>query len=226
MSDNFMFYYMLNLTMPTQLVIEAEVQFVSGASARDGRPPTAIVFTTGSGIGGFLGIEPGIIFMSLSQEARRETTAVATDDTNHLYRIEVDSPSLVGSPIRVYQDGTLVLTDAVAANSGTANWGSVPAIWFGEGTDWAYGSSRWRSFRHNAATVPSKPVMFIRSAPDEVAWTSHSNVLYNLQRSAEASGTTWANVFTNILGNGGTNRVSDAGLRTNAHGFYRLEVVR
>jgi hypothetical protein len=209
-----------NLTMPTQLVIEAEIQCLSGYSAKAGRPYVTVYFTTGSGIGGLLGLEQGAIYLTLNMTTRGWTAAVNTDDTNHLYRIEVDTPSVVGSPIRVYQDGTLVMTGAIAAGG---DWGTVPEIWFGEGTDSAYGSSRWRSFRHNAATAPSKPVMFIRSAPDEIAWTSHSNVLYNVQQCADLTGLQWANVFTNILGNGGTNRVSDAGLRTNGHGFYRLE---
>ena len=227
LADNYMYYDYTNLTMPTQLVIEAEVQCVSGNSAKAGRPYVAISFTTGSGVGGLLGIEPGEIYLSLNQAVRGWTAAVNTDDASHLYRIEADTPSVTGSPIRVYQDGMLVMTGAIAANSAPANnWGSVPDIWFGEGTDWAYGISRWRSFRHNAAAVPSGPVIFINSTPDEVRWTSHTNVLYNLQHSTNLTTGAWTNLATNVLGNGTTNSVTETLRHTTPQGFYRVQMLQ
>jgi hypothetical protein len=219
-----MLYEFTNVTMPTQLVIEAEVQYVSGNAANECRSGVAIAFTTGYEQGGELCVERGDIFLTQRGCTRGSQAQVNTDDTNHLYRIEVDNPTVLGSLISVYQDGTLVMTGVVSQDSDT--WGPTPDVWFGDGSLSAYGTSRWRSFYHNAATVPSKAVVFIRSTPDEIAWTSHSNALYNVQYCPDFNGTPWTDVFTNILGNGGTNRVSDAAVRTNQHGFYRIEMVQ
>ena len=222
-SDNFMAYVFNSVQMPTQLVIEAEVQCVSGYSAKAGRPYLAILFTTGSNIGGLLGIEAGDIYLLLDDTHRQVTATANTDDTNHLYRIEVDSTSTVGSPIRVYQDGVLAMTGSVASNGSPPNWDAQPIIWFGDGTSWAYGTSRWRSFRHNAATIPSKPVLFIGNTPEKLWWPSHSNVLYNVQQCSDLRSGVWLNAFTNIVGTGGTNLIFDTGLRTNQSGFYRVQ---
>ena len=138
----------------------------------------------------------------------------------------MDNPATLGSPIRVYQDGALRLTGAISGNGPAANWGPTPEIWFGDGTDWAYGVSRWRSFQHNAAVVPSRPVLFIHSVPDEVRWTSHTDVLYNLQLSTNLTAGAWINLATNVVGNGTTNSVTDTLRHATPQGYYRVQMLQ
>ena len=52
----------------------------------------------------------------------------------------------------MFQDGSLVLTGSLFAS--TSDHGLVERIGFGEISTWAYGTSEWESFTHNAAVIP------------------------------------------------------------------------
>jgi hypothetical protein len=96
-----------------------------------------------------LGISRDVVSLSHGSGIDGPSATVDTDDSFHTYRIEVDDTSTAGTPIRVYQDELLILTDTLLGSG--SNVTPEPRIWFGDGTTWAYGASRWRSFRHNAA---------------------------------------------------------------------------
>jgi hypothetical protein len=217
-----------NIAMPTHLVIETEFRFISGTtdSRAPGRSSVLIHFITAPYVAGLLGVERDTVFLSHDFNDRGRSVTVDTDDSFHLYRIEVLDTRSAGGEIRVYQDGVLILTDALLGTGGNAAPYGTPQIWFGDGTDWAYGESRWRSFRHNAARSASRPVMSIRSAPDEVCWSSCPGVLYTVHCSSQLSTPTWMPLFTNVVGSGDITCVADPLPRREAQRFYRVEVQR
>jgi hypothetical protein len=141
------------LAMPSRLVIEARMRFVSQSTTRPDRTPACIGFATLSGIGNSLWIGPDQIFLLKAPDATGGTNAVVdTDGGFHTYRIEVEG-LLPGSAVKVYYDGTLTLV-GTTYDSITYN-GSDARVFWGDGTSYASGVAEWRYVWHNAAAVPA-----------------------------------------------------------------------
>jgi hypothetical protein len=142
------------LSFPQSFVIEARLRVVSSATVGNTYCPCEIHWTPGNGVGNGLGFRAGQIF--LWQSGNTAATPVNIDTTNalHTYRIEVDGTA-AGSAIRVYQDGSHVLSGTTYLDAG---WhGSTPRIYWGDGTGQGSSVSDWASFRHNAlADLPVK----------------------------------------------------------------------
>jgi len=223
-----MYFETTNLVPVDPLIIEFEVQYVSGTVSQFGRAPIFIGFAIAPHVLGLLGIVGDGIFLSKDVAERYTSAGVSTDNAFHSYRIEVDHPMTAAASsnqVRVYQDGSFVMAGPMGGTGGNALT-TGPDIFFGDGTQWAESTQRWRSLRHNAARLPSRPVMFIRRPQTDVCWTSCSNTLYNLQYCSYLSKTNWLNLFTNVVGNGDINCITDAGLGTEPQRFYRIQVVR
>jgi hypothetical protein len=75
--------------------------------------------------------------------------SVDTDGAFHTYRMEVLGTSS-GSTVNLFQDGQLILSDNSVYNAG-----SSLGVAFGEGSQLAYGVSRWTYVSHNMAAVAS-----------------------------------------------------------------------
>ena len=221
-----------NVVMPAQLVIEADVQLESGSTTFSGRPPAYIVWVGAAGVLGMLGMEEGSIFLGRNHTQHWDTVSVPSGDGFHHYRIEVDSPTMAHlstSQVRVYRDfqPVPILQAFNGGDGANAAFTYIGAeIYFGDGTDWAFGVSRWRSFRHNAASSPSRPVMFIRAAPDEVCWSSCPGALYSIHYCSQLSPPNWLPLFANVVGSGDITCVTDPLPRREAQRFYRVEVQR
>ncbi len=217
-----------NIVVPTQLVIEAEVQLESGVSTFSGRPPACIAWTTAPGVSGILGIEVGRIYLGRNQVDHWGSTNVPTDDAFHHYRIEVERPTVTNvgpDQVRVYRDFDPVpILRAPMGGDGANTLGTTVEIFWGDGTDWAYGVSKWRSFRHNAARTNSRPVMFIRTVPEEICWSSYTGVLYQVHYCSELNSANWLPLLTNVVGTADTTCVTDPDPRHELKRFYRVEV--
>ena len=210
-----------NLAIPTtNLVISFEMKLESGASTAAGRAPVHVAFVTATNVEGVLGIDHGVVFLSFNINSRQASASVATDDTFHFYTIVVDNPSLVGSPVRVYYDGSQILSGSLLGPGD--NSGSQPEIWFGHGTAYAYGSSRWKSFSHNAeAHVTNNPTTSIATAV-EIYWQTASNQNYQVQWTPALNGSNiWTNLGTNVIGDGSQKSVFDS-TRNQPQKFYRI----
>lgn len=143
-----------SIDMPSMLVIEATVRFVSGSSADASRAPAAINFTTSPGVGNYLFIDQDVIFTNSDGSTRGASAAVDTDEALHLYRIEV-SGTATGSMIQIFQDGNLKLSGATFTDS-TFN-GTVPRVAFGEISILSTGTSEWTRVSHNAYALTAIP---------------------------------------------------------------------
>jgi hypothetical protein len=140
------------LAMPSRLVIEAQVRYVSGSTSRADRAPASIGFSTAYAVGDSLWIGPDEIWLMSSLTTKGETAVVDTDSAFHTYRIEVEGLP-AGSAIKVYYDGDLTLTGSLIADVNVA--GDTPRVSWGDGTSYANGVSEWRYVWHNAAAVPA-----------------------------------------------------------------------
>lgn len=142
------------LAFPSSLVIEVRMRVVSSATVGNTYCPCEIHWTPGNGAGNGLGFRAGQIFLWQSGNTAATPVNIDTTSALHTYRIEVDGIA-AGSAIRVYQDGSQVLTGATYSD---ASWhGSTPRIYWGDGTTNGSAVSDWASFRHNAlAALPVK----------------------------------------------------------------------
>ena len=213
-----------NLDIPTNLVIEAQLRYVSGASVASGRSEPNIGFVVAPNVGGILFIDRDNIFLGHDVYDSGTNAAVDTDDAFHTYRIEVDTSTPSGM-ITVSYDGVPVLTDHLLTSGNNVT--PTPMIHFGDGTTWAYGQSLWKSFCHNAAReIIRPPVVTIRVSQVEICWNSYSNQMYKVQYRSDLTSNTWVNLFTNVAGTGTENCVLDAVVRGQAQRYYRVEVVQ
>ena len=211
-----------NLLIPTNLVIEAELRYVSGTGNVPGRTATIIGFTVAPSLGGLLFIEHDNIFLGHSYSDKGTNAAVDTDGSFHSYRVEVDTSNPNGL-IKVFYDQALVLTDSLLTSGPNVN--QVPEIYFGDGSSSAYGVSRWRSFQHNAAAqqVCLPPVAGIRTSQVEISWNSCSNHHYNVQYRSDLTTNTWVDLFTNVLATNTETSVYDDIPRGRPQRFYRVQ---
>lgn len=132
------------LAMPAVLVIEARVRFVSGGSQTPSRSGASISFSVGAtDRKNALFIDDGVVFLLSAENTRGPSAAVATTDQVHTYRIEV---TLATSAIQVFRDGAPILTGAAFVST----YDVPTAIYFGESSVVAHGTSSWESVTHNA----------------------------------------------------------------------------
>jgi hypothetical protein len=213
-----------NLVLPTNLVIEAELRYLSGTGSVPGRTACIIGFTVAPNVGGLLFIEHDNIFLGHGYLDKGTNAAVDTDDTFHTYRVEVDTSTSSGI-IKVFQDAVLVLRDVMLTSGPNVN--PVPEIYFGDGSSSAYGASRWRSFHHNAAAqqICLPPVVQIRLSQVEVSWNSCSNHLYSVQYRSDLTTNTWVDLFTNVLATNTETSVFDEMPRGRPQRFYRVQTL-
>jgi len=131
------------IQIPDTLVIETRMRVVSSSSAEPNRTGIHVVFVTAPGIGNFLAFGNSEIFLAVCDGGGAECkgpTASVNTSVFHTYRIEV-----VGSAITVYVDGSPTLTGTTHAVGVSA-----PAIYFGDPSLYAAGTSEWEYFKHNA----------------------------------------------------------------------------
>jgi hypothetical protein len=153
-NDENMIYLMSgnDFLFPDQLEINFTMKFGSGSSQYSYRTPAAVVFTTAAGVGNSLWIGADRLFLMLGgTTVGQSTTTVDTNDVFHEYRIVV-SGKAAGSGISVFQDGVLTLTGNSVID--LSNNGSAQRVAFGEVSNYAAGSSQWRSFGANVSAVP------------------------------------------------------------------------
>lgn len=210
-----------NLTAPAQLVIEAELKVVQSAHRSDAPTGSGVMIVWCFGNVSALRCVPGMMWLQSNQGAAFGPTAyVANTDDFHRYRIEVDNPTTVGGAIRVYYDGALVIAGVTESDPD-----GTPSIYFGDGTVLSSGLSQWRSFRHNAATRPSRPLL-LTPAPGQVSYWAHTNCTYQLQWASQLGSTnTWTHLGTTTLGDNSIKSAVDAPLGDRQR-YYRIQVIQ
>jgi len=141
-----------DIAIPSSLVIEARMRFVSGSSSFSSRAPSVIGFTTSANVGNLLFIAQDEIFFLAPGDVKGATAVLDTDGAFHTYRVEV-----TGSAINVFYDGgaSAVLTSTTFTD--VPLFGAVIRILWGELSTVALGTSHWEFFRHNASTVSCAP---------------------------------------------------------------------
>jgi hypothetical protein len=140
-----------DLVVPTNLWLEAKTRWVSGSNFQPSRSHICMAVTTEPNIGNGVWIVQDRIFVMTGLWTEGQSANVDTDGACHTYRIEVQGTS-VGSPLQVYYDGVLTLTGTLYSSA--AGNGSVPRIFWGDGTSYEGGVSEWEYVAHNAAAVP------------------------------------------------------------------------
>ncbi|MFN0164308.1 MAG: PEP-CTERM sorting domain-containing protein [Burkholderiales bacterium] len=142
-----------DITMPSQLRIEASLRVGPGQSTQTGplapRAHAAIVFSTADNVGNALFFDQDRIFLLVGNDNLGPVALVDTVSAFHDYRIVVDGIG-AGADITVFQDDVLILSGDMFA--GGIFTGAVPQVVFGDQTLAAFGSSEWTRFSFNAAT--------------------------------------------------------------------------
>jgi len=148
-SENMTYRQTAPLIMPVDpLVIEADVQYISGASGHIARAPVGIIFTLSPSFGNSLYIGQDSVWLLDSDGVPGTKATVDTDDAFHTYNIELDS---LGA-INVLYDGSPLLTGNTY--SSVSAYGTTERIEWGEVSGIASGTSDWAFVKHNAAVVP------------------------------------------------------------------------
>jgi hypothetical protein len=198
------------VAMPETFVFEARVRVVSGASSGANRAPGFVGFTTAPGVGGLFFLAADEIFLTAAGDTKGASALVDTDDTLHTYRIVVDGTA-AGSPITVFYDGVPTLTGALYADA--PSLGPVERVFWGEGSNLAFGTLEWERVRHNAAVcVP--PTTTTTSVPSSTTTTTTSST----------TTTTTSSTTTTTLPPGGCDGIPDG--PTFASIRCRVEVLR
>jgi hypothetical protein len=135
--------------MSGNFYIEARLKRVSGSTSSPNRAPISIGFTTTGSFGNILFIGNDEVFFINSGDVKGPTASVQTDDAFHTYRIEVSS---IGG-ITLLRDNMAILSASTINNVGLN--GSVPIVFWGDGTLLAQGVSEWQSFEHNVLAAPA-----------------------------------------------------------------------
>lgn len=133
-----------NLGYPAKFVVEARMQLISGSAATPSRAPAFVGFVLGPALQkNLLQIANGEIFLLSAENTKAASAAVATTDALHVYRMEVDTA--LGT-VEVFYDGQSKLTGVTFADPN----GGTPYVNFGEGSNFATGTSDWDYVTHNA----------------------------------------------------------------------------
>lgn len=115
------------------------------------RTHTMVSVGFGQQQGLILGLGGGEVFLVKGDDSGRLASAAVDTTVFHDYRI-MTSGTQWGDAVSVYVDGALRLQSTV--QQGPLHWTSDPRLWFGDGTQYASGSSEWTQFSHNLAAVP------------------------------------------------------------------------
>lgn len=147
------------LNIPSQTVVDFEMAYISGFSNQNFREVGLIAVTVAPNVTAALFIGNDEVFFLDGQLSRGPENTTVDTNAFHDYSLEIDGKTL-GSAIRLFQDGNLVLTGATYASGATTE-----TIVFGDGTTNAAGETHWRSFVHNAAIPePSSALLFLVGA--------------------------------------------------------------
>ncbi|APZ91333.1 PEP-CTERM sorting domain-containing protein [Fuerstiella marisgermanici] len=167
-----MYFQRLPATLPLEagrdLVVEFEMQLVSGTSFLPAsRAPATVAINVAAGAAMYLNFtETGIAFQQ-SQTSFFDQAAINTSDF-HQYRLEIDHEAGAGGDVLLYQDGILVQTSSL--RNQPSFFGTQPRVWFGEGTNAAFGESNWRSFSVTAAVPEPSSYALLAGATIVFGW--------------------------------------------------------
>ena len=133
-------YSTTEVTIPDTFVVEFRMKFDNG-SGTPTRISAGVILIVATDIGNVLWIDDGEIYLWSFIDIKGASAMIPTSDAFHVYRIEI-----VNQLASVFQDDSLVLIGNAYLHSGF--WG-VPAIYWGDLTGNASGTSRWLHFKHN-----------------------------------------------------------------------------
>lgn len=210
-----MYYFQetTNLAVPTQLVIEANLKVVTTARRAD-QPPyqsgVLISFVTATGLGNVLLFDTNKISLWVNGAGGTGPTAsVITTDGFHRCRIEVDTPTVSGAPLRVFWDDALVITSGIYRPLPGSGATQTPEISFGDGSSGGSGTSYWRYFSHNAAA--RTPGVRLSIAPAvEICWWAETNKTYQVESMPRLGTNDWTSFGLPINGDDSTRCVFDS----------------
>lgn len=135
------------LAMPADsLVITWKTKFVSGTTTNSTRSSDAVQVEVTPFRGTVVFVGNGEIFFNSGPTTRGGTSSVLTSDAIHTYRLVI-----IGTALRIYQDGALRLTGSTFIDSVNGSFAGFPRILWGEASSLAFGSEQWTFFQHNAA---------------------------------------------------------------------------
>lgn len=139
------------LALPPVTIIETRMEFGSGSSQGPSRSGASISFADGpSDRKNALFIDEGVVFLLSAENTRGPSAAMPTSDTPHDYRIEI---TWATGAIAVFRDNAPLLTGATFVSP----YDVPTAIYFGESSIVAHGTSIWESVSHNALAATACP---------------------------------------------------------------------
>ena len=152
-SDNVveqMYYLMTSeqLDFSNQTIVDFEMAYVSGFSNSTSREVGLIGVNVAPGVSVSLFIGNDEVFFLDGLLSRGNENSSVDTNAFHDYSLRIDGKT-VGSTVRLFQDGNLILSGTTYSTSGTTE-----TILFGDGTTNAQGETQWRSFTHNGAAIP------------------------------------------------------------------------
>lgn len=161
-----------DLLFPDTIEVFFRMRYVSGSSSANGRAPAGVFITTAPNVGAILYIGSDEIFLDSGSISFRgpQNTNIDTDSSFHDYLLRIEG-TVAGSVVSVFQDNQLVLSGVSFTSA--ASHGAVPRIAFGDGTSFAFGTSEWLSFGHNAYSPGSywhRWKASFRLTPDQVGY--------------------------------------------------------
>ncbi|MEO6597917.1 MAG: hypothetical protein ABIP94_24505 [Planctomycetota bacterium] len=139
------------LAMPPVLVIDARVRFGAGGSQTASRSGAGISYAFGdTDRKNTLFIDDGVVFLLSAENTRGPSHVAPTTDAAHTYRIEATAAT---GTVQVFRDGVPILT----GTSFVSTYDVPTAIYFGEASVVAHGTSHWESVSHNALAPVACP---------------------------------------------------------------------
>ncbi len=138
----------VDLQLPDTIVVEARLR----AAARSEcvgpcghfRDAAAILITTAPNVGTLVFVGVDEVFITNGECAGISSVLVDTDGAAHTYRVVV----LPSGVVSVSYDGAPLLTGHTYTS--IFDHATQPRILWGEGSSFAFGTTHWESFRHNA----------------------------------------------------------------------------
>lgn len=135
------------IAIPDSLVVEGRLVLDAGSECvgpcGHQRQAAAICVTTAPNVGVLAYVGPGEVLLTTANCNGALAASVSTTGA-HDYKLVI----LHGVAATLYYDGSPVLTSATY--SSPPDHGPEPRVLWGEGSSFAYGTSHWLSFRHNA----------------------------------------------------------------------------